>query len=130
VPYLKLWVSPRTAQRHFSLQVEKEGSAGEEAREAQKYITSPGYRCVPPWLFEELVEKVLVKNSRDLAIHEGVPDLDTSSSAHAAAGQDSGQDRVSERDDTEAQNSLSDLNGGEGRQMLFSFLPPPLSFHN
>jgi hypothetical protein len=59
-----------------------------------------------------------------------VPDLDTSSSAHAAAGQDSGQDRVSERDDTEAQNSLSDLNGGEGRQMLFSFLPPPLSFHN
>jgi hypothetical protein len=37
---------------------------------------------------------------------------------------------VSERDDTEAQNSLSDFNGGEGRQVLFSFLPPPLSFHN
>jgi hypothetical protein len=85
VPRLKLWVSPRTTQRHFSLQVEKEGSAGEEAREAQKFLTTPGYRCVPPWFFKELVEKVLVKNCRDLAIHEGVPDLDTSSSAHAAA---------------------------------------------
>jgi hypothetical protein len=64
---------------------------------------------------------VLVRNSRDLVNHEVVPDLDTSSTAHAAAGhvhglstgtsdhQDSAPDRVSVGDDMEAQNSLSDL---------------------
>jgi hypothetical protein len=86
VPHTRSWVSQRTYQMHFSLQRQKEGSAGEEAREAQKYLSSAGYRCVPPWLFEELVEKVLVRNSRDLVNHEVVPDLDTSSTAHAAAG--------------------------------------------